>query len=227
MTASIVLDIPGYWKVYVSNMTTPSLDELRTTWAKRPVMTNVPVSRAAIQLLAEGRPATTEALVVATGASHEQIGDLIEVARAQGYQVEDGAVVGAALTLRPTQHRFQVRGRELYTWCGFDALFLPIMLEELATVTSTCPVTGTEIHLTVEPDGTVSAASPTATVVGIVGQDVTSCCTTTGPQSDVCTQMPFFASRTAGEQWQTGHPGVAIVDLDDAREIARAYVAAC
>jgi len=61
-------------------------------------------------------------------------------------------------------------------------------------------------------------------VVGIVGQQVTSCCTTTGPQSEVCTQMPFFASRDAGERWQADHPGVAIVDLDDARSIAHAYV---
>jgi hypothetical protein len=37
--------------------------------------------------------------------------------------------------------------------------------------------------------------------------------------------MPFFASREAGERWLADHPGVAIVDLDDARSIARAYVA--
>jgi hypothetical protein len=39
--------------------------------------------------------------------------------------------------------------------------------------------------------------------------------------------MPFFASRDAGHRWLVDHPGVAIVDLDTAREIARAYVAAC
>jgi hypothetical protein len=38
--------------------------------------------------------------------------------------------------------------------------------------------------------------------------------------------MPLFASRQAGERWQAGKPGVGIVDLLDAREIARAYVAA-
>jgi alkylmercury lyase len=189
-------------------------------------LTDANLSRAAIQLLAEGHPATADALATTTGATHDQIEDLIRGAQALGYEVENGAVVGAALTLRPTQHRFQVRGRELFTWCGFDALFIPIMLDEQADVTSTCPTTGVEIQLTVEADGTVSAASPTTTVVGIVGHDVTSCCATTGPHSDVCTQMPFFASRQAGEQWQAGHPGVAIVDLDDAREIARAYVAA-
>lgn len=208
-------------------MTTPSIDELRTTWTIRPAFTTTKVSRAAIRVLADGQPATASALAEATGTRREEIEAVIDAARVQGYEVEDGAIVGAALTLRPTQHRFRIRGRDLYTWCGFDALFLPIMIGERANVTSMCPVTGAEIRLTVEADGTVSAASPESTVVGIVGQDVTSCCTTTGPQSEVCTQMPFFASRQAGEQWQAGHPGVAIVALNDARDIARAYAAAC
>jgi hypothetical protein len=45
-----------------------------------------------------------------------------------------------------------------------------------------------------------------------------------GPDSAICTQMPFFSSREAGERWQRDHPGVAIAALDQAREIARAYV---
>jgi hypothetical protein len=36
--------------------------------------------------------------------------------------------------------------------------------------------------------------------------------------------MPFLSSREAGERWLLDHPGVAVIDLDDAREIARAYV---
>jgi Alkylmercury lyase len=48
-----------------------------------------------------------------------------------------------------------------------------------------------------------------------------------GPGSAICSQMPLFASREAGERWQVGHPGVGIVDLDEAREIARAYVQGC
>jgi hypothetical protein len=45
-----------------------------------------------------------------------------------------------------------------------------------------------------------------------------------GPDSAICTQMPLFASREVGERWQGDHPDVAIVDLDQAHEIARAYV---
>lgn len=117
-----------------------------------------------------------------------------------------------------------MRGNQLYAWCGFDALFLPIILGEPADVTSICPVTGTQIRLTVESDGTVSATVPDTVVVGIVGEQVTSCCPVAGPGSEICTQMPFFASREAGERWQANHPGTAIADLDQARQIARAYV---
>lgn len=185
------------------------------------------VSRAAINLIANGTPVTPAALAEATGTSIEKITDDIENARREGAEVEDGAIVGLALTLRPTEHLFRVRGNDLYTWCGFDALFIPIIVGERAEVTSTCPVTSADIQLTVEPDGTVSAASPGSVVVGIVGHEVTSCCAVAGPQSEICSQMPFFASRQASERWLADHPGVAIVNLDDAREIARAYVQGC
>jgi alkylmercury lyase len=204
-------------------MTTPTLSELRAAWARRDYSTN-PTSRAAIRLLANGRPVSPEALAAATGLTVDQVDSYIATVRGAGAEVEDGAIVGLALTLRPTGHRFRVRGHDLYAWCGYDTLFLPIILGEPAGVGSTCPVTGTEIRLTVQPDGTVSAATPSTVVVGIVGEQVTSCCSVAGPESAICTQMPLFASREAGARWQTDHPGVAVVDLTDAREVARAYV---
>jgi alkylmercury lyase len=169
-------------------------------------------------------PVTPQALAAVTGLSVAQIEHYIDNVRGEGVEVEQGTIVGLALSLRPTQHTFRVRGNDLYTWCGFDTLFLPIILGERAEVTSTCPVTGREIRLMVEADGTVSAVHPAMVVVGVVGEEVTSCCGVAGPDSAICTQMPFFASREAGERWSADHPGVAIVDLDDAREVARGYV---
>ena len=206
-------------------MSTPTVTELQAAWRRRDYSTN-PVRRAAITLLADGRPATPAALAAATGRSIQQIQAHIDNARRAGVEVKDGAIVGLALTLRPTEHRFRVRGHDLYTWCGFDALFLPIMLGERAEVASTCPVTGTPIHLTVEPDGTVSAATPDTAVVGIVGEEVISCAAVAGHGPATCAQMPLFASRQAGERWLADHPGVAVVDLTAAREVARAYVLA-
>lgn len=204
-------------------MNTPTFADLQATWSRRDYSANS-ASRAVVRLLADGRPVTLAALAAASGMGIEGAEAYIDNVRREDAEVEDGAIVGLALTLRPTTHRFRVRGNDLYTWCGFDALFLPIILGERAEVSSVCPVTGAQIRLTVEPNGTVSAASPSTVVVGIVGEQVTSCCPVAGPDSEICTQMPFFASREAGERWQVDHPGVAIVDLDQAHGIARAYV---
>lgn len=204
-------------------MSAPSVTDLKETWRRRGYSTT-PARRAGIDLLADGKPVTAAMLARAIGVSIGEATAYIEDAARAGVEVEDGAVVGAALTLRRTRHHFRVRGNDLYTWCGFDALFLPIILSEPAEVASTCPVTGTEIRLAVEPDGTVSSARPPTAVVGIVGAEITSCCSVAGPASQICTQMPFFASREAGERWLAHHPGVAVVDLAQAREIARAYV---
>jgi alkylmercury lyase len=206
-------------------MSTPSIGDLRLLWSSRDYSTNA-ASRAAISLLADGRPVTAEALAAATDMTGEEVRTFVESAQRCGAEIEEGAIIGLALSLRRTRHRFRVRGNDLYTWCGFDALFLPIMLGERAEVASACPVTGADIRLTVEPDGTVIDPVPAAAVVGIVGEEVTSCCTVAGPDSAICIQMPFFASREVAKLWVADHPGVAIVDLDQAREIARTYVLA-
>lgn len=212
-------------------MPTPTLQDLRAVWSTRGESRTVSeVSgprRAVLGLLADGRPVTADQVATVTGWPVTEVVTWLEQARALGYEVDDhGRLVGAALTLRATSHRFQVRGNDLYAWCGFDTLFLPILLQEPAHVRSTCPVTGQAIDLDVAPDGTVTDARPTSTVVAVVGPEVTDCCETTGPTSPVCTQMPLLADRAAGEQWLVDHPGVALLDLDDASDLARGYAAA-
>lgn len=202
-------------------MITPSIAELRDVWTRRNVATSK-LSRTGIKLLADGKPVPAAALAEAAGISLDEAVSYIEMGRQYGIQVEDGTLVGAALTLRPTEHRFRIRGNDLFAWCGFDTLLLAIILEERAEVTSACPVTGSEIRLTVEADGTVSDVTPSSVVVGIVGEQVMSSCAFIGPDSAICIQMPFLASAEAGARWLADHPGVAVVDLDEAREVARA-----
>src|SRR5712692_6908171 len=67
----------------------------------------------------------------------------------------DGAnrIVGYwGLALGKMTHRFEVNGQTLYTWCAWDSLFIPQILQSTARVESTCPVTGEKIRLTVAPD---------------------------------------------------------------------------
>ncbi|MBW3662778.1 MAG: hypothetical protein KY469_06735 [Actinobacteria bacterium] len=208
-------------------MPTPTIEELLETWSRRATLASLDdgggFGAAVLDRLADGLPADVAYLADATAQPSTQVQQRIAAAAAAGYEVEDGAVVGAALTLNPTPHRFRVRDNDLYTWCGFDALFLPILLDEPAQVRSTCPVTSRAISLVVDADGTPHDVVPTTTVLAIVGAEVTSCCPTTGPLSAVCTQMPFLASRGAAEEWRRGRIGVAIVDLGAAVQVARRY----
>ncbi len=85
-----------------------------------------------------------------------------------GVQVdEQGNVVGAALTARPTAHRVEVGDKELYAWCALDTLFIPGLLGEAAEVESRCPVSGESVRVSVTPDG-VEDFSPPGAVVSVV-----------------------------------------------------------
>lgn len=74
----------------------------------------------------------------------------------------DGAVVAfSGLSLRPTKHRLAVAGRQLFTWCAWDTLFLPELLDQPAEVGSTCPVTGAPVRLRVDDGGIIDAGRQT------------------------------------------------------------------
>jgi alkylmercury lyase len=103
----------------------------------------------------------------------DEVRAFIETARRCGAEVDDGAVVGLALSLRPTRHRFRVRGIDLYTWCGFDALFAD-HAGGAGRGGVDLPGDGCGDPMAVEPDGTAREVEPSTVVVGTVGEEVTS-----------------------------------------------------
>ncbi len=209
-------------------MVIPNIDDLHRTWsgraADRMVGERDPFTAAILDRLADAVPATVEHLAAATNQPVDDVYRRVAQAATAGYEVDtDDAIVGAALTLNTTAHRFRVRGHNLHTWCGFDALFLPLLLDERADVHSTCPVTSKDIHLTVHADGEVTDLHPDTAQVAIVGSAVADCCDVTGPGSAVCTQMPFLSSPEAGEDWLRGRHGVAVVDIATGMAVASSY----
>jgi alkylmercury lyase len=213
-----------------SDRTSPTVTELMAVWGSpgaNPASSDtVGWFSAVLDRLADGMPATPGYLAERTGLDAAGVSRRFAAAAAAGYEVTDQGIVGAALTLNPTRHEFTVRGRTLHTWCGFDALFLPLLLGEPARVRSACPVTAWAITLGVAVDGRVHDVDPVTTVVAVVGRAMLNTCRTTGPDSAACTQMPLLASSAAGRTWLAGRAGVAVVDLETAARIARAYVEA-
>lgn len=136
---------------------------------------------------------------------------------------DQGYLVGAILSLNPTPHQLRVNGRELFAWCALDTLFLPALLRQSAQVVSTCPATGATIRLTITPEG-VETADPSDAVLSVVTPGITPGCelgAKSGPHGPVCSTMHFFSSREAASTWLIGQPGVTILSVAEAWQLAR------
>jgi alkylmercury lyase len=121
------------------------------------------------------------------------------------------------LSLRPTKHRLDVGGRRLYTWCAWDTLFLPALLDDQAQVESACPMTGSEVRLTVAPER-VLAAHPQDVWVSFPPPAQTS---TDDIVESFCCHVHFLAGAEAAGGWAIGPPGTFALGVDDAFELGR------
>jgi alkylmercury lyase len=123
--------------------------------------------RAAVQLLAHGKPVTITELSAVAGV---EIADLTRPPAGQDIEYDDQhRIIGWGLTLNPTPHTYIVDGHHLYTWCAADTLLFPAILGRPAQIESRCPTTDTVIRLTVDPRSGVTELSPATAVISIPG----------------------------------------------------------
>jgi len=136
----------------------------------------------------------------------------------------DGNVVGiAGLSQNQHPHRFTVNGIRLATWCAWDSLFLPVMLQQTALVSSQCPTTGETIRMTITPQG-VTSKHPASAVISIVIPQPT----TSGLESveeiwtTFCHHIHLFASPQAAQEWVAAQgQQIAILTIEEAFELGR------
>jgi alkylmercury lyase len=128
----------------------------------------------------------------------------------------DDAVIGfSGLTLRATDHSFQVGQQQLHTSCAWDTLFLPRMLGATAHVRSTCPVSGRRVELIVAPDGVEHADCPEIHV-SFPPSASTNTADITGT---FCCDVRFLVGADAAHTWLQTHPDGHVLDLADAFEL--------
>jgi alkylmercury lyase len=157
-------------------------------------------------------------IAVASGAAQAQVANRLDAWPAV-FRDEQGRVVGFwGLTVSEMPpHQIEVRGARLWTWCAWDALFLPQLLGTTVQVRSVCPVSQETIELRVAPDR-VESASPVGVMVSFLQPDGQF-------DSDVITSfchfVHFFASRALGERWVGEHSGTFLLSLPSAFELAR------
>lgn len=176
------------------------------------------VSLAFYRLLAKGSPVSTLDLAQASDLPVEKVEDIIESWNGV-YADPDGGLVGYwGLALAPMKHRFSVNGNALYTWCAWDALFIPPIIGQEAEVASECPVSGRSIVIRVTPQG-VATAQPSSTVISFLTPERTR--VEENVLQHFCHYVHFFASSTDGAKWVAQHPGTFLLSLADAWELGR------
>jgi alkylmercury lyase len=172
---------------------------------------------AMLRRLAQGEPLALDTLASDTGQAVEAI--RAELLRHGDIEYDHaGRIVGNGITLRPTPHRFEIDGRELYTWCALDTLAFPAMLGVSARAESPCHATGQPIHVDVEPDR-ISSVEPASAVVSIVPRPQAA-----SIRASFCNHVHFFADVDVALPWLAEHPDASIVPVADAQTRGRELI---
>ncbi|MDI9700797.1 organomercurial lyase MerB [Burkholderia cenocepacia] len=164
--------------------------------------------------LAKGRPVSPSTLARIMDWPPERVALALDEA-VSTERDDDGNIVGYGLTLRKTAHVFEVDDRRLYTWCAFDTLFFPALINRTAHVVSRCAATGIPVSLTVTPTA-IRTVEPASAAVSLVLPQATA-----DIRQAFCCHVHFFASAALGEGWTAKHAGVEIVTVHDAFTIGR------
>ncbi|MFJ6272390.1 organomercurial lyase MerB [Pseudarthrobacter oxydans] len=166
-----------------------------------------------LKLLALGDPVDAADLAAATGRPVKEVRDALAAMPDAEYD-GSGRIVGMGLTQRPTRHRFEVDGEQLYTWCALDTLIFPTLLDASARIESAYDSASTPVRLRAGSSGVTSVEPATAVVSLINPEDITSV------RSSFCNQVHFFASPEEAEPWLKNHPEGTVIPVADAYRLA-------
>jgi alkylmercury lyase len=119
-------------------------------------------------------------------------------------------------------HRLHVNRALMRAWCAWDTLFIPLLLDQEATVESASPLSKEVVRVTVSPDG-IKQVNPSGAVVSVVVLDPDNGQVKSVQEawSQFCHQVYFFASREEAERWAEGKDDIEILTVDEAFELGR------
>jgi len=179
------------------------------------------IAVALYRLLAQGTPVTEKRLANAAEVASETVAHALD-SWPGVYRNDGGDVIGFwGLTIgEMPPHAFHVAGSRLWTWCAWDSLFIPVLLDKTARVDSICATTGKPVTATVGPNG-VEQVSPAGAVIsflrpaGKFDHDVI---------LSFCHHVLFFSSAEAGEQWIANRTDAFLLSLEQGFELGRHIV---
>ncbi len=175
------------------------------------------------RLLAQGEPVSSDRLAEALGRSTDSVNLTLIQWPGVFYDESDCIEAFLGLSVGKTPHRLRVDGRTVYTWCAWDTLFLPELLNATAIISSACGATGEVIKLVVSPSG-IQTVEPDEVVVSFLIPDVNEL--QENITASFCHFVYFFRSREDGEAWVTEHDGTFLLSLEEAFAVGQKMNAA-
>jgi len=204
----------------------PTLDRYWEQLAAEVLTFSPEEQRAAVTLyqeLAKGQAVDADELARALGVTPAEARVLLarDSIKAFVYPDKQGRVLGfGGLAAAQMDHRFEVDGRTLWTWCAWDTLFIPEILGKTARIESRDPESGATIRLVVSPDR-VESVEPVDALVSFLLPDGHFRTSAANVMAQFCHFVFFFPSRSSGERWVGKHPGTFLYSLDEAFALAK------
>lgn len=165
--------------------------------------------------LAKGRPVSIGYLAIVSKMSLKTVKKTLLSLPYLEYD-QAGNIIASGLSLTPTPYRFQVGGKDLFTWCALDTLMYPILLGQQANVECLCPATGVLIKLAVSPIA-IKRVSPESTVLTlIVPKNSKTCCDV---RDTFCNHVYYLSSLSAAERWKETQSDAMILSLKEAFDL--------
>ena len=156
------------------------------------------ISAQIYRLLAKGDPVPVAELASSLDLPLSKVEEVVSQWSGLYYD-EDKAIIGYwGLSLREMDHRFEIDGVQLYTWCAWDSLFIPQIIGRTAHVVSIDPVSKNRISITVTPDG-IASVHPDVAVTSFMMPNMDEI------RADViksfCHYLHFFGSEATAREW--------------------------
>lgn len=129
---------------------------------------------------------------------------------------EQGNILGWGITLVPTSHQFLVKGHALFTWCAFDTVLFPALLQANAQVHSSCAITGQSIAFTATPEGIIDL-TPATSMLSLSLPSARCECV----RGTFCAQSHFFQTKAVALSWFALHPKALLLSLEEAATLGR------
>jgi len=141
------------------------------------------------------------------------------------YSDNDGRIIGfGGLAVRKMPHRFRIDGRTLYTWCAWDSLFLPGILDLEAEVDSPAPGGSVRVHLKVAPGGVKEIQPRSAVMSFLLPSAHTFQADVLKAMASFCHYIFFFPDRDNAAAWAKRQPDTTVISVSEAFELGRLMV---